>query len=198
MIIRTRVWVGSLAALLLLAGCTSISPPSDSTVPVDWPTQQRQLESLTHWTAKGSLVIFQQKTEQASFRWDQQPGSYQLMLYGPLGIGRQVLVGNPQQVTLKSSNGKVFVADSAESLLEKQFGWHLPVKQLPDWIKGLPGSEATRVTLDENHRLNRLEEAGWTVFYEKYTSVKGISLPTKIQAQQGNVKILFSMRWELA
>ncbi|HIE20305.1 MAG TPA: outer membrane lipoprotein LolB, partial [Rhodospirillales bacterium] len=81
----------------------------------------------------------------------------------------------------QDSKGKIWHARDAGELISRVTGWQIPVAGLRWWLLGLtePGSNA-EYTLDENHRLATVQQAGWKVSLDKYNPFDGHVLPTSI------------------
>lgn len=59
-----------------------------------------------------------------------------------LGQTMAVARSGPHGARLETADGKVFTAPSADELLERVFGWRIPVALLPDWLEGRLGADA--------------------------------------------------------
>lgn len=206
-----------LFAAATLTACSTATPPAQSFGPqqsgfrdfgkplgnhfLTWPERQTQLTSLQSWHTQGSIAIHSvNKGWNASFNWQQQDAqNYNLALFGPLGINRTVLSGSPQGVVLQTAKGAVS-ANSAETLLQQQIGWYLPVSNLYYWIRGLPSPHAKtqHYSYDMNRHLAQLTQDGWHIIYLRYLSIDGIDLPDRmlISNPSMQVRIVIS-RWEI-
>ncbi|VFS85725.1 outer membrane lipoprotein LolB [Pseudomonas aeruginosa] len=75
-----------------------------------------------------------------------------------------------------------YQAESPEALLEEQLGWRLPVSHLLWWVRGLPAPDSkSRLTLDADSRLARLEQDGWQIEYTRYAEQNGYWLPERLK-----------------
>jgi len=145
------------------------------------PARQAQLSAIRQWSARGNIAIHtEQKGWNASFNWQQQGENYNLVLFGPLGTNRVQLIGSPQQVTLQSATRTV-TSTSAETLLQQQLGWSVPVSNLYYWLRGMPapGSRA-RQSYDLNNHIVQLTQDGWHIIYLRYISVNGVDVPNRL------------------
>jgi outer membrane lipoprotein LolB len=169
----------TLILLFTLTGCASLTLQPTHTTP--WPQRQTQLTALKQWSAEGSIGARSSKQGlNASFAWQQQTNDYTIQLFGPLGIHRTQLAGNKQQVTLQTSD-QTYSARNPEILLQQRTGWRLPVSNLYYWLRGLPAPNTRYIkTLDEQHHIVQLKQAGWDVQYLGYTPVKHLDLPERI------------------
>jgi outer membrane lipoprotein LolB len=192
----------SLIGLLMLTACaapTRLPPPSPEQQ-VKWQQLQLKLAKIDTWQLRGRMSIHSGDDSWiANVLWEQQPTSYQLQLNTPTGQGVLRLTGSPQQVSLRTAEGDVFNAATAEELLSERMHVNLPVSHLYSWIRGLPVDkvEIENYQLDNSGRLSLLQQANWTINYERYQPVKGISLPSKLalENREFKVKIVISL-WD--
>jgi outer membrane lipoprotein LolB len=85
-------------------------------------------------------------------------------------------------VTLEVAGQGRYEAASPEELLEQQMGWRLPVSHLLWWIRGLPAPDSkSRLTLDGDSRLAKLQQDGWDVEYTRYSEQDGYWLPERLK-----------------
>ena len=167
---------------------------------LSWQTRQQQLHKVTHWQLNGAIAIKTPRQGQtASIVWQQyQAQHYQIDLFGPLGVGHLILKGNTGQVTL-NTNGQQYQSATAEELMQKILGWHVPVSNLYFWIRGLPAPHLkSHLSFDMYHHLAILRQQGWQIHYRQYTAINGIDLPSKLILQQQNMIIKFIIsHWQL-
>lgn len=113
--------------------------------------------------------------------WQQEHDQYHMVFLGPLGIGSIRMDGSSDAVCLQDNDGKKYCADSAEVLMQQQFGWSLPVSSLYYWVRGLPAPEPiTTVHYDAFHRLAELDQEGWNIRYMSYYRLPVVELPQNI------------------
>lgn len=180
-----------LGLTLFLTGCQTL--PTQPSYLVDgkpignhymtWPAREKQLYGLTAWTASGSLAARNQIKGgwSASFHWEQeQPRTYELALFGPLGMNPIQIQGTPTQVTLKTSK-QTLTAENPEVLMQHALGWQLPVSNLTYWLRGLPVPRVPEGhAVDMNNHIVHLKQEGWNVQYLRYVSIHGVDLPDRI------------------
>ena len=96
-------------------------------------------------------------------------------------------------------DGRRASAASPEALLEREIGWSVPLQGLRYWIVGIPVPDGapSKLEFDDFGRLARLEQAGWTVVYERYDTVNGLSLPERIRFSNASVDAtVIVRRWK--
>ena len=119
---------------------------------------------------------------------------------GPLGVGLFEVEGSATGVEARFPDGRRVHAVSPEALLEQEIGWSVPLLGLRYWIVGAPVPDGAplKMELDDQGRLARLEQAGWTVVYERYDTLDGLSLPERIRFSNASVDAtVIVRRWKV-
>jgi outer membrane lipoprotein LolB len=178
----------------LLASACSTLPSPVATAPESeglWQARQDSLGQLDNWTISGRLGI-QSESEgwHVSFRWRQGMENYSIALSDPLGQESAELQGDSQGVTLLLANGRSVSAVDPEELLSQQLGWRMPIQGLYYWVRGLPQPNAAETHgLDDEGRLQWLDQSGWHITYRRYGDFSERSLPTKIFLDSSALKL---------
>ncbi|WPP00665.1 lipoprotein insertase outer membrane protein LolB [Pseudomonas sp. HR96] len=172
--------------IALLAGCAGIGPREaveGQGNTQQWNLNKAPLGQLDGWEINGKVGIRAPRDSgSGTLYWLQRQDYYDIRLSGPLGRGAARLTGRPGKVSLEVAGQGKYDADSPETLLQDQLGWRLPVSNLVWWVRGLPAPQSkSRLTLDGNSRLARLEQDDWTVEYLSYTEQNGYTLPDRIK-----------------
>jgi len=172
----------TLAALLLIAGCTT-TPKQSVTEPVTDATQLRD------WYAQGRMgVSGVAQAGSGSFSWQQHGEVSQVNLHGPLGAGAvSLLLDTALHVTF--SNGIRYDADDALRELELRLGAAVPVKQLSYWLRGVPAPGDYQWREDGKDGKRSLQQDNWTIEYDDSVQVEVIQLPRKITATHDAARI---------
>lgn len=190
-----------LLSSIYLVSCVTLPEEMASTQPqtIRWNERVQTLLRIKHWELNGLIAIHTPDgAGSANLHWQQNQQHYAISLWGPLSTPSFKLTGEPGNVTLETANGKQFNATTPESLLASQTGWKLPVSNLFYWIRGLPVPHITaQKHFDPYHRLSELDQQGWIIQFLRYSSVKGIDIPTKIFLNYPalEVKIIIS-QWQ--
>ena len=180
----------------LLAGCGTLvellSPGNDVADPgAVWQVHADELSRLRSWTLFGTLAVRSADGDasRVTMRWRQSPDSYLVRFMGPLGVGLFEVEGSATGVEARFPDGRRASAASPEALLEQEIGWSVPLQGLGYWIVGAPVPDVapSKMELDDRGRLARLEQVGWTVVYERYRAVGGLSLPERIRFSNASV-----------
>lgn len=167
-----------LPLLLLLAACTNLQTPA--TLPV---TPGHSPKQIHDWTVRGSIVVAsEEKSTHARFNWQQRGQNYTIDFFGPLGTYHNQLTGSPGHVTLIDAQNHVFSAPTPEALMQQTLGWHLPVRDLVYWIRGI----------------GKPEPGAWTIQYDDYMVVNGYRLPqTMVLMYPGLLVKIKINTWEI-
>lgn len=177
------------AGAVLLAGCGTLPelvpsgrPSSESGA--TWRAHSLALSRLRAWTMQGALVLRSAgDVSRVGMRWRQTRDAYLVRFTGPLGVGLFEVEGSEAGVEARFADGRRARAESPEALLDREVGWSVPLAGLRYWIVGAPALDGAVSTmeLDGQGRLARLEQAGWTVIYERYGALDDLALPERIR-----------------
>jgi outer membrane lipoprotein LolB len=174
----------ALAALALLAGCaTRPAAPVAGTAP--------DPRALEHWSAVGRLALAAGvEGGSGSFIWEQRAATTRLDLRGPLGAGALQVVATPDSLSVADGAGRSLDAEAARTELRARLGADLPWSSLRYWMLGVPAPDAPAdVTDGPSTPLRLIEQSGWRIGYEAFTAVAGWSLPRRLTATNGDVRV---------
>jgi outer membrane lipoprotein LolB len=191
----------SIAAVLLLAGCTLQRPVP----PVDWQARTAQLAALESWQARGRIAVKSPDGGgQGDLLWRQEGESARIRVSGPFGAGAWEIRWDPALLTIAGRDGELTRAytgpDAAEQFLTEQLGWSFPAMSVRYWLLGLPHpafpAHETRGAAGE---LLELEQNGWNVRYQQYVRADGIPMPARLTAENELARLRLAVdRWCLA
>ena len=197
--LRHLIAIGCLALLSGCAGLTSQETLSGQGNPTQWQAHKTQASQLNGWQISGKVGIRSpRESGSATLFWLQRQDYFDIRLAGPMGRGAARLTGRPGAVSLDAANQGQFQAESAEALLQQQLGWSLPVAHLFWWIRGLPAEDSkSRLTLDSESRLAKLEQDDWQVEYLSYVEQNGYWLPERMKLHGANLDITLVIKdWQ--
>ena len=155
-----------------------------------WQAHARELSRFRSWSMLGVLALRSGgDASRVTMRWRQTRDAYHLRFMGPLGVGLFEIEGSPTGVEARYPNGRRSSADSPEMLLEQEIGWTLPLQGLRYWLVGAPAPDSaiSKMEIDDQGRLARLEQAGWTVVYERYGELGDLALPERVRFSSESV-----------
>ena len=164
---------------VLLAGCEMLQKlvpvePDPAAPEATWQAHARALSRFRSWTMLATLAVRSGgDASRVTMRWRQRRDTYLVRFTGPLGVGLFEVEGSATGVEARLPNGRRARAASPESLLEQEIGWSVPLQGLRYWVVGAPapGGDPSKMELDDQGRLARLEQAGWTVVYDRYVDL---------------------------
>jgi len=177
-----------------------MTPPAPTQSSVTWESRQALLSRVQNWQISGKIAVnTSQDSGSASVDWSQHAQDFKISLYGPLGANGMTLNGNASKVTMETSNGQKISASSAEQLIAQQWGWKLPVSYLKYWIRGLPVPNLPQTSrFDEAHRLATLNQQGFTIVYNGYTTAGKLELPQRMSITSPSFKSkLVIYKWNI-
>jgi outer membrane lipoprotein LolB len=155
--------------------------------------------ALLHWHISGKVGIrLPDDAHSAYVEWTQHADDFDVLLFGPLGQGKSRLLGKPGEVQLKLANGDTWRDTSPEALLDRLYGWQLPVSRAQYWVKGLAAPKTHAVTrFNADGTLAHLEQDGWNIDYLNYQDSAPIRLPQKLIMQYDQVRVtLVVKQWQ--
>ena len=167
----------------LLGGCSWLQPepPMSGTL-----LAMQSSATMTDWRISGKVGLRGTDfAESAYLNWQQCGDDYTITLSGPLGQGAARIQRANQRVVLTLDNRRL-EGDSAEQLLQDEFGWALPVQELYYWSRGLP-APGSRYHI--NKEGNSFSQSGWQLLYPKVTTSGSYTLPTRVVAMQPDLKV---------
>lgn len=188
--------------IALLAGCagfTSREALQGEGNPTQWKAHKQQISQLDGWQISGKIGIRAPRDSgSATLFWLQRQDYYDIRLSGPLGGGAARLTGRPGDILLEVANRGRYQAESPEALLREQLRLELPVSNLLWWIRGLPAPDSrSRLTLDGDSHLARLEQDGWQVEYQRYTQQNGYALPERLKLYGQDLEVTLVIKdWQ--
>ncbi|EOV0796691.1 lipoprotein insertase outer membrane protein LolB, partial [Yersinia enterocolitica] len=114
----------------------------------------------------------------------------------PLGSTELELVVQPGVTQLTDNQGKRYVSNDPQEMIQKLTGMSIPLESLRQWILGLPG-DTTDFTLDDKYRLKQLtyqqDGVTWVVDYQEYNTQVTPALPSRMELSQGGQRIKLKM-----
>jgi outer membrane lipoprotein LolB len=186
-----------LLCFALLAGCaTTPSGRPGTALP-------ENLQDLDRWQARGRLGVSGPETGgSGSFDWQQHGDRADVQIRGPVGVGSVRLhlkgEGARPQLKLETANGQTLESDAAWSELEARLGAAVPAGNLRYWMLGLaaPGEHQWHENNEEG--VVTLEQGGWRIDYQRYSSDPGARVPVKLQAVSGAARVRIVVdQWRL-
>lgn len=182
-----------IVSFCLLTACAPPRPAEELPTNKVIPLEKRKAETATisTWQIRGAMAAKNKaKGWSATMNWTQSgPSSYQIRLMGPLGGGAVLISRKGSNITIQDGP-KTTTSSNADELLQKETGIRLPVDNLYYWVRGLPAPGGVQGEVhDQYNHLVTLKQSGYTINFTKYTSVKGIDLPSMIRMEGNGVMV---------
>ena len=197
----TTSFIYLLCILTLLSACIQQSYQHPPTLSKILPIVQPDLNIPDTWKITAKLGI-RSKTNSGSVTlyWQQQQNRYHIRVIAPLGQGKGVLFGDNTFVTIERANKKTMYSDNPTELIEKSFGWLLPLEHLNYWVRGLPNPllDVAETSYNTTGTIASLQQSGWSLTYTDYQIIDTwLSMPKRIRAQKNDVILtLVIKQWE--
>lgn len=163
--------------------------PTNKVIPLE--KRKAETANVSSFVINGAMAAkTKSKGWSATMHWTQNgPGSYQIRLMGPLGGGTVLISKKGGTITFQDGS-KTTTSSNADELLLKQTGIRLPVNNLYYWVRGLPAPGGKQSEQhDQYNHLVQLKQNGYTIDFTKYTSVKGVDLPSMIRLEGNGVMV---------
>lgn len=192
----------ALSLIALQAGCAGFGERESlegEGSPALWQAHKAQVSQLDGWQINGKVGIRAPRDSgSGTLFWLQRQDYADIRLSGPLGRGAARLTGRPGDITLEVANQGRYQAESPEELLQQQLGLNLPVSHLLWWIRGLPAPDSrSRLSLDGDSRLARLNQDGWDVEYLRYVEQNGYWLPERLRLTGHDLQVTLVIKdWQ--
>ena len=200
--VRFAIVLATVLVTVLLGGCVS-APLQPQGTPQE---RQTRLEQLQQFQFSGGLGIWtDDQSLSGRLRWQQLNDQLAVELRGPLGLGRLQLDYADAMASLTRGNTVLAQGPSLDNVVQRGLGLAAPVPmaQLQQWVKGLPGEAAT-VATDEQGKLSTVAYTDgtgvrWQARFLRYVDVDGLVLPALITATGGpyNVRVVLN-DWQVA
>jgi outer membrane lipoprotein LolB len=196
----------TLSFALLLTACATQPLVLDDP---NWLRHQNSVAELQDWELSGRLVVRQNdKSDTVNINWMQQDATFDLRLFGSLGLGAVHVYGLPARVTVEKAGEEPATLPGLGAVTQEYFGYDFPTEQLLYWIRGLPAPGLSGSnTFDANYMLATLRQVdasglAWNLGFDRYMELEGSSgmiyLPGRITAQRAGLELIFLISaWEV-
>lgn len=196
---RARLAAACLVALAI-AGCKTAPPPAPVVGPgadAPWDLQREQLGKLDRYSLNGRVAVAANgQGFTASLRYAQSPGSSDLALDGPLGIGGLRVAYSADELRMTNSKGVRLDGDAARADLERRLGFALPLGELRWWLLGVPAPGEANIE-ETAGEIRAFTQNGWRVSINARAPGLGFALPQKLTAEREGARLkLLVENWQ--
>lgn len=178
--------------LISLAGCATVLVETGR--PAAWPLDPRP-ES---WAMQGRISVkVGSEGWHGKIDWSRSVGRDLIKISGPLGQGAIRISMNGEGVEVLHHDGRKEFSTSSRELVEKYFGFSVPLEALSQWIAGVPGREGPYQLLDKNLEQIEFAQSGWKIFQNDWREYwGGRMLPRKLKITKDSILVrLVVDRW---
>jgi len=187
------------AGSMLLAGCASRQVRLDAvdTVAAD---QEASALALRGFRMRGRVALSDgEQGGNGRLTWEQSADRLDVRFSAPLSQRTWRLERDRLGARMIDDQGQVSHAGDLQELLDRAWGIGVPVDALSYWLRGSRQPGSGRVSLDQQARLQQLQQSDWTVDYLRWQeAADGLpTLPTKVYASSGKrwVRVVVQ-RWQ--
>ncbi|HKE48622.1 MAG TPA: lipoprotein insertase outer membrane protein LolB [Rhodanobacteraceae bacterium] len=192
---RSRARTFAACALaLLLAACAAPRVKPDAGLLARQSERERTLAAQPSWQLAGRLGVANAKDAgSGSLEWRQDGDAFRFSVHAPVTGKTWVLSGDAHRVVLEGLRAQPVEGDDAAALLERELGWHVPVAELSDWVRGARSKGEARIEFNGEGLPAVIEQDGWKIEYPDYDTTRQPPLPRKIFASRGDSRVRLSV-----
>lgn len=195
---RTVRFACAAAALLVLAGCTTLAPRAPQAVVTTDAAQAAQrtreawLAARPDWSLEGRVAIRKAgKGGSGRIDWTRAGGSTTVALSAPVTRQSWRLVFDARSATLEGLDGGPRSGADAEAVLREATGWDIPVDALGAWAQGRAAPGPAELAFDAAGQPTTLVQAGWTIRWSDWRAAADgrPALPGRIDAERDDARV---------
>jgi outer membrane lipoprotein LolB len=141
-----------------MMGCAQLTPmPSSEPAPGGFELSGRV------------AVRYGQESATGAVQWRHSEAADDLLITNPLGQGVARITRQGKDFELETTDGRRYRAPDPESLTAQVLGWSLPLRGLPQWVRGRPlAGDPAGIVRDSEQRIAQLRQDDWRIDYEAY------------------------------
>ena len=160
----------ALAAVAVLAGCAALEPSR--------PVRAPAFDLLGR-----VAVSYDGRAFSSGVRWQHYAARDEIWLLTPVGQALAYIEADAAGAVLTAADGKQHQAADVGSLTRRALGWEFPLEPLSWWVRGdlLPGGVIGEVLRDQQGRLVRLRQDGWSITLTHATGDEPGGLPQRLE-----------------
>lgn len=195
----------ALLAVLLLPACALQRPDAGGISGINWAARRGELLAWQDWDARGRIAVRSERGgAQGDLLWEQRGEETHLRVNGPFGAGAYELRWNTGELTVIGKDGAFSRSyagpDAMNAFLAEQLGWPFPAASVRFWLLGVPDPAAPPAAerFDGHGGLAAIEQAGWSIAYERFAKTGDQWLPTRMTLVAPMARIRLALdHWEL-
>ena len=194
-----RFRVGVLVLISVLAACAAPARRHADSAALSLQMQREAaLDEQTSWSLSGRIAVSDGRDGGSGrIDWHQNGERFVIDIRAPVSRQTWRLTGSPEGAQLDGLEGGRRTGPDAQSLLQREVGWQLPIADLVAWARGARGKGAARIEFDPSGRPLMIAQRGWVVDYRAWGEGEPI-LPRKVFAANGDRRVrLIVERWNV-
>jgi len=192
--LRASFVVAALIGIVLIAGCTTPRVKPDADLLARQSERERALAAHRDWQLAGRLGVSNgHDGGSGSLEWKQDGDAFHFSVHAPVTGKTWVLSGDAHRVVLDGLRDRPIEGNDAAALLERELGWHVPVAELTEWVRGARAGGEARIEFRSDGLPALIEQNGWKIEYPDYDSALSPPLPRKIFASRGEYRVRLSV-----
>lgn len=186
---------GVCAAVLWIAGCApaGIRAPAPDAAVLD---RSESVAAMRAWSFTGRIAVsFDGRAGTGHIDWRQDGPFYVIAVRAPIAGQSWQLSGDSTMAQIDGLGPVPRLGPDADSLLQREVGWTLPLAAVRDWIRGVPHGPGAQVRRDGDGRPLEMADLGWRIEFRAWQPpVDGLpELPQRIIARRGQDDVRVSI-----
>lgn len=152
--------------------------------------RERTLSADVDWSLHGRMAISSpQDSGSGTLDWRQQGSTFRFVLSAPVSGKTWTLDGDAAHAELSGLRPKPVRGANAADLLRRELGWNVPVGELAYWVRGIRAPGPAEIDFREDGLPAEFHQGGWIIEFRDYATERGLQLPRKIFASNGDYKV---------
>lgn len=190
-------------ATLLLAACAGPSVRPGMPAATQLAAQDAREAALraqgAAWQLEGRLAVSDgHDSGSGSLQWRQQGDAFSFTVHAPVTGKTWVLAGDAAHARLDGLPGGAVEGDDAGALLARELGWHVPVAELSEWVRGMRAPGPATIDFRADGLPASIDQAGWHIEYRDYATGHEPPLPRRVYASSGRYSVRLAIRtWSM-
>ncbi len=203
LLILAAGWIAGAGGCAGLPGETPVADVGDERL---WALHQIQVAAVSSWRLEGKVSVRRDnRLWGVGLNWTHDKDGDDMNLLGPGGRMVARLQNRPHGASAVDNKGRRYQAETFEELAAAVLGVEVPVSSLRYWVAGVPdpGAAIEFMRVDQNGRMEALEQGGWRVRYLDYQTAEvasshPLALPSLLALTRGGLKVTVAAnRWRL-
>ncbi|MCE5234408.1 MAG: lipoprotein insertase outer membrane protein LolB [Mizugakiibacter sp.] len=161
--------------------------------------RERALVPQDRWSLTARIAVSNGKDGgSGTLEWTQDGAEYTFVVRAPVTGKSFRLRGGPDGAVLEGLDARPLRDASAETLLARELGWHVPLADLAAWVRGLRAEGPAELSFGTDGLPSALAQDGWRIEYRDWYADRDPPLPQKVFAERPPYRVRLSIeRWQL-